>query len=273
MLVQGHKVYGGTAAGPVAKSTIPLSFLGEIDPLTGRVDNASSELNGRTLGGTVLAFPEARGSTVGPYVIYGAGKRGVGPVAMVVERADAIVVSAAVIARIPCVEGVDMDLLLDGENISVDGEKGTVELPGVKETPVVTAFLQREDGKVLLLKRSQKVGSFRGRWAGVSGYLEVPQPEEQGRREIEEETGIGRGEVQWVRSGPSVLARDSDQIFVVHPMLFRTQSTKVRIDWEHTEFEWVDPKEIAQRETVPKLDRAWDAVSHEGGKVEAQLSA
>jgi predicted aconitase with swiveling domain/8-oxo-dGTP pyrophosphatase MutT (NUDIX family) len=273
MRVQGHKVYGGTATGPVAKSSIPLSFLGEIDPLTGRVDNASSELNGRTLGGTVLAFPEARGSTVGPYVIYGAGTRGVGPVALVVERADAIVVSAAVIARIPCVEGVDMDLLMDGETVQVDGDKGTVELPRVKETPVVTAFLQREDGRVLLLKRSQKVGSFRGRWAGVSGYLETPKPEEQGLREIEEETGIARSEVQWVRSGPPVLARDSDQIFVVHPMLFQTRSPSVRIDWEHTEFEWVDPQEIHRRETVPKLDRAWNAVREDGRGVEGRLPA
>ncbi len=261
MQIQGRKVYAGKASGPVAKSTIPLSFLGEIDPLTGRVDNASSELNGRTLGGAVLAFPEARGSTVGPYVIYGAGKRGVGPVAIVVERADAIVVSAAVIARIPCVEGVDMDLLVDGETVHVDGEKGTVELPGVKESPVVTAFLKREDGKVLLLKRSQKVGSFQGRWAGVSGYLETPQPSEQAFREIEEETGLGRQDVRLERAGPTLFARRGGEVFVVHPFLFRTSRDKVRIDWEHTEYEWVDPAEISRRETVPKLDRAWRSVA------------
>ncbi len=260
MRVPGRKVYGGLASGPVAKSTVPLSFLGEIDARTGKVDNASSELNGRLLGGTVLAFPEARGSTVGPYVLYGACKRGVGPVAIVVESADAIVVSAAVIARIPCVDHVDLDLLHDGEMLTVEGDAGSVELPGVKEEAVVTSFLQRPDGRVLLLKRSRKVGTFQERWAGVSGYLEGRDPEEQARREILEETGITRDGLEKVSEGGPVYAREGERIFVVHPFLFRTRSEQVRIDWEHTEFEWIEPEEMRRRNTVPKLWRAWEEV-------------
>ena len=47
---------------------------------------------------------------------------------------------------------------------------------------VVTAFLRRDD-KLLLLRRSAAVGSYRGRWSAVSGYLEDPTPQAQARRE------------------------------------------------------------------------------------------
>ena len=44
-------------------------------------------------------------------------------------------------------------------------------MAGLPEKHVVTCFLECQ-GSILLLKRSQQVGSFKGRWAGVSGYVE-----------------------------------------------------------------------------------------------------
>lgn len=169
---------------------------------------------------------------------------------------------------VAAVGGVDRDLVLEGESVEVDGSQGTFRIEGVAEVPVVTAFLQRADGRVLLLRRSARVGSFRGRWAGVSGYLEEPTPLDQAHREVLEETGIASSRLALLREGATVLARDGARIFVVHPFLFRVEPAEVRLDWEHTESEWVDPGEIALRETVPKLDRAWHevAASEDRGK-------
>ncbi len=261
MKVPCRRVSEGTATGKVALSTTALSFLGEIDPATGKVDNSASELHGQTVTDRVLTFPQARGSTVGPYVIYGAGKRGVGPKAMVVQEADAIVASAAVIARLPCVDGIDIDLFRQGEEVTVNATEAFVEFPHVKASPVVTSFLQDDKGRVLLLKRSKKVGSFQERWAGVSGYLEGKPPREQALREIREETGLAESEVKLVREAPPIYTRHENEIFVVHPFLFKVRDPKVKLDWEHTEFEWVDPAEIGKRPTVPKLDKVWGALS------------
>lgn len=259
MIVQGHKVAEGSARGPVALSTAPLSFLGEIDPVTGRVDNPASELNGKVITGQVLVFPEARGSTVGPYVLYGARKRNTGPAALVVHQADAIVASAAVIARLPCVEQVDLDLFRAGEEVVVDGSKGTVEVPGVKGVPVVTALLLDPSGRVLLLKRSGNVGTYTGRWAGVSGYIEGgATPREQVLQEVHEELGLDAESLQLLGEGRPVYVREPDHVFEVHPFLFRVPSdTPVTLDWEHTESTWTLPSEIAKRETVPKLSQVW----------------
>jgi len=162
------------------------------------------------------------------------------------------------------VTGFERDLFRERESVRIDGTAGTLTIDGVKESPVVTAFLQRADGRILLLQRSDRVGSFRGRWAGVSGYLEDPTPLAQARREIREETGIGPDGLELVAEGYPVLARSESTVFIVHPFRFRVLPSVVRLDWEHVRAEWVDPAEIGRRATVPQLDRAWRSVAGTG---------
>lgn len=261
MRILARRVFDGIASGKVAKSTTPLSFLGELDSNTGKVENPLSELNGRTVAGMILVFPEAKGSTVGPYVLYGAWKRGVAPAGVVVRKADAIVASAAVLAKLPCVAGVDIENLADGDEVTVNGTEGFVDLPKVEENNVVTAILQNKKGEILLLKRSDKVRTFRGKWAGVSGYIERNSPLEQAYVEIEEELGLPRGDISLAREGAVVYARDGEQGFTVHPFLFRTTRDEVRLDREHVELAWIDPKQLAKYPSVPALDKVWANLS------------
>ncbi len=162
---------------------------------------------------------------------------------------------------LPVVAGLDADLVRERERVEVNGSKGTLTIEGVEEVRVVTAFLERPDGLILLLQRSEKVGSFRGRWAGVSGYLEDPTPLDQVYRELKEEVGLDRGRLALAAAGAPVLARDARRVFVVHPFRFRVADPEIRLDWEHVRAEWVEPAEIRRRPTVPKLDRAWEAVA------------
>lgn len=155
---------------------------------------------------------------------------------------------------------IELGLLQEGDLAWIDGDRGTVDLRDVEETHVVTSFLQRDDGRILLLKRSDRVGSFRGCWAAVSGFLEDPTPIAQAIREIEEETGVHADALTRLREGEPILARGENRIYEVHPFLFRVHDPKIQIDWEHSESEWVDPTEIPRRVTVPKLDAVWAAV-------------
>lgn len=164
-------------------------------------------------------------------------------------------------ASLPVVAGVEPDLVLEGETVEVNGSKGSLLIAGVQEVRVVTSLLERDDGKILLLLRSDRVGSFRGRWAGVSGYLEDPTALDGAYREIREEVGLRREELRLVAAGEPVLSRDRAQVYVVHPFRFRVRSPEVRLDWEHVRAEWVDPSEIRRRSTVPKLDRVWESLS------------
>ncbi len=128
----------------------------------------------------------------------------------------------------------------------------------MKRREVVTAFL-RNQGEILLVRRSDKVGSYQGYWSAISGYLEDPTPLEQAQREIREETGVPDLEVHLVRTGDPVEAIDTkmDVCWVVHPFLFEIDNREaVRLDWENTELRWVKPEEISNFSTVPKLKQA-----------------
>ncbi len=49
--------------------------------------------------------------------------------------------------------------------------------------------------------------------------------------------------------------------WVVHPFLFGSNTDQIRIDWEHDEYRWINPKEIKNYETVPRLGDAFDRVT------------
>ena len=97
-----------------------------------------------------------------------------------------------------------------------------MEQGALQATPVVTAFLYRR-GRVLLLRRSERVGTYRARWAGVSGYLErgsLPQA----RRELREEVGLSPDQVTLRGLGIPLILRDPEvePPWIVFPFLFRT---------------------------------------------------
>jgi len=126
---------------------------------------------------------------------------------------------------------------------------------GRRETrKVVTAFLEH-DGKILIVRRSQRVGTYQGRWSGISGYLEH-QPLEQALIEIREETGLGDNDVELVRQAASleILDQERNARWLVHPFLFRVKRPDaIRLDWENLELRWIAPAELDNYPTVPAL--------------------
>lgn len=132
----------------------------------------------------------------------------------------------------------------------------------MRDVPVVTCFLLRRDqdgDRILVLRRSQRVGTYRGRWAGVSGYLEAPTALQQAYREIEEEAGLSAEDVRLLAEGESLTVTDEsiDTRWTVHPSLFEVlRPQRFRLDWEHAEARWVRPEELDGMETVPGLVEA-----------------
>ena len=125
-------------------------------------------------------------------------------------------------------------------------------MKALEDTHVVTCFL-RNRGDVLLLRRSEAVGSYRGKWGAVAGYAEG-SPEQAATREIAEETGLGNS-VELVRQGESFPVEDEElrKRWNVHPFLFDCGRRDFKLDRESVEGEWVSPTEMLRRDTVPQL--------------------
>lgn len=134
------------------------------------------------------------------------------------------------------------------------------------ERGVVTCFL-RNDGQLLLFRRSESVGSYAGRWGAVTGHLAPERgappddPETAARREIREETGLDDA-VTLVRAGDPFDVEDADRgtRWRVHPLLFDCDRRDVDSNWETEQWEWVHPTAIRERETVPDLWESYDRV-------------
>ncbi len=127
---------------------------------------------------------------------------------------------------------------------------------------VVTCFLESHQ-RILILRRSSKVGTYQGKWAAISGFIEKT-PDEQSLIEIQEETGLNETDVLFVRKGDPLEVTDENlQVnWVVHPYLFQViNPEKIKTDWEHLEFKWIFPSEMDLYETVPKLKEALEKVT------------
>jgi 8-oxo-dGTP diphosphatase len=136
----------------------------------------------------------------------------------------------------------------------------------LRPTHVVTSFLLRRDTAeplIMIAQRSQRVGSYHGQWAGISGFVEAGiSPDEQAYTEIREETGLEREQVRMLRRGAIVEHVDLalGRHFYIHPFLFEVFAPEaIRIDWEANEMRWIAPTELENYETVPKLREVYDA--------------
>jgi 8-oxo-dGTP diphosphatase len=134
-------------------------------------------------------------------------------------------------------------------------------------TEVVTCFLMRRvpegpEGfdQVLLVQRSERVRTYRGHWAAISGYLERgATPLQQAREELREEVGLEEDDAILVRAGEPLTFTDETVgiSWTVHPFLFQLrEGGEIHTDWEAQTSRWMTPMEIDTIATVPMLREA-----------------
>lgn len=107
----------------------------------------------------------------------------------------------------------------------------------------VSVIIRNNEGKFLVLRRSQGVRFAPDQWEFVNGSIDTDESaEEAAVREVAEETGMVITEDQLV-AGPVHELHDSDGRWVVIP--FRVSASgDVRISSEHQSYKWVTEDEI-----------------------------
>ncbi|MEK6972249.1 MAG: NUDIX domain-containing protein [Thermoproteota archaeon] len=128
----------------------------------------------------------------------------------------------------------------------------------MRATKIVTCFITNEN-KILLLKRSDKVKSMKGLWAGVSGIIEKDEPPlARAKREIFEEVGLHEGQINLLKSEKEmriVSPQYKNHEWLVFPFLFGTENQTIKLNWENSDYRWISIDEIKNFETVPSLDK------------------
>jgi len=126
-------------------------------------------------------------------------------------------------------------------------------------TNIVTSFIKNDD-RILILKRSDKVKSMKCLWAGVSGIIEKNDrtPLDRAKTEILEETGIYEEEIELLKANERIkieAAQYKNHEWNIFPFLFKTKNLEIKLNWENSEFKWIKPNEIKNYETVPELEK------------------
>jgi uncharacterized protein len=128
MELNGRKIFGGNARGEALVTTEGISFYGGVDPDTGVVAEKGHPLEGKSIAGKILVFPQGKGSTVGSYIIYRLKKNGKAPLAIINQECETIVAVGAIISEIPCLDKIDIGKIENGKQIEIDAEKGIVKI-------------------------------------------------------------------------------------------------------------------------------------------------
>ncbi len=128
----------------------------------------------------------------------------------------------------------------------------------MRSTKIVTSFI-KDDKKLLILKRSNKVKSMKGLWAGISGIIEKNEvPLKRARIEIFEEVGITEDEITLVKSAEEMRINSpqyKNHEWQIFPFLFEANNPIIKLNWENSEFKWINVEELEKYDTVPSLQK------------------
>ncbi len=140
---------------------------------------------------------------------------------------------------------------------------GQIDFTNTPRAPVVNCVVRYGD-RFLVVKRSAELSTYPGLWNGVSGFLDDGKtPVEKAREEVWEELGLAEEDIVEVRECRTLEIEDAaiQKTWIVHPMLVRVRTDRVRLDWEASEHRWIRPEELESLVCTPGLDRIFRAAT------------
>lgn len=106
MIIRCRTIVRGYAEGDVIYSNKPINFLAMVDS-NGKIIDENHDLYNQSIANKILVFPNAIGSSVGAYTIYGLKKNNAAPKGIICREVDITTASGCAIANIPLVKAED----------------------------------------------------------------------------------------------------------------------------------------------------------------------
>ena len=100
---------------------------------------------------------------------------------------------------------------------------------------------------------------MKGLWAGVSGIIEKnEEPLQRAKIEIFEEVGIPEEEITLVKAAQEFRVNSpqyENHEWEIFPFLFESKNPTIKLNWENSDFKWINVEELENYETVPSLQK------------------
>ncbi len=135
--------------------------------------------------------------------------------------------------------------------------KGQVDFTNIRWVPVINCVVSHKD-TILLVQRNKDMHLYPGYWNGISGFLDDSKSlAEKVCEELQEEIGLDKKEVISIKLG-QVFDQDAPKYgktWIVHPVLVKVSTDKIKLDWEAQNYKWVKVKDIRKIDVLPGFDK------------------
>jgi hypothetical protein len=131
MVIKAHQVSAGKAEGEAVVYHGAFAFLGDLDPLTGKICLPRHNLEGTSLAGKIFVFTTGKGSSACDTAAWAAKKNGNAPSGIICLESEPVLSGGVIAAQIPTVdrpEGGFFNLVKTGDFISIDATTGVIEI-------------------------------------------------------------------------------------------------------------------------------------------------
>ena len=131
MKIRAHTISDGKGEGEAVVYNGPFSFLGDLDPATGKVPVPRHQLEGKSLANKVFVFTTGKGSSGGDFVAWAAKKNGNAPTAIICLESEPVLSGAVIVTGIPAVDRPErnvFELIKSGDYVKVDATEGIIEI-------------------------------------------------------------------------------------------------------------------------------------------------
>jgi len=131
MEIKAHMVSAGKAEGKAVVYDGPFAFLGDLDPVTGKICMPRHKLQGVNLIDTIFVFTTGKGSSGCDFAAWNAKKNGKVPAGIICLESEPVLSGAVIAARIPTVDHPDVnvvEIIKKDDYIKLDATSGIIEI-------------------------------------------------------------------------------------------------------------------------------------------------
>ena len=143
-------------------------------------------------------------------------------------------------------------------------KSGQVDFTNIRWCPVINCVLEY-DGKFLIVQRSAGMRLYPGYWNGLSGFLDDNKSLEQKvLQELREEVGLSKKDIASIYMG-QIFEQDEPKYkktWIVHPILIKVKTDKIKLDWEAQNYKWECRGEIKRMKLLPGFDKVLAIVAN-----------
>lgn len=131
MEIKAHTVCPGETEGEAVVYEGPFSFMGDLDPATGKIPVPRHPLEGQSLVNKVFVFTTGKGSSGGDSIVWKAKQLGNAPAAIICGASEPVLSGAVIAAGIPTLDRPEkniFELIKTGDYVKVDATSGLIRI-------------------------------------------------------------------------------------------------------------------------------------------------